>query len=134
MPETDPKTPELAPLPRGSERFLVIYDGACEICKTSVKFLRRIDILGEYSYLTLQEYSRRSDARIPVEFLQESIHVIDRKNGGTTAGMKGISRLLSHSPPALPIYLLVMALRMLSIADPLYAWISASRYILSQHL
>lgn len=116
------------------KRFLVIYDGACGICIASVGFLHRIDYLKRYSYMTLQEYSRQTGSKIPVEMLQESIHVIDGKNGRTLPGMEGISILLLNSPPAFPIYLLVRLMRLLSIADPMYAWISASRYFLSRYL
>ena len=118
----------------GFKRFLVIYDGACGICIASVGFLHRIDYLKNYSYMTLQEYSRQTGAKIPFEMLQESIHVIDGKNGRTLPGMEGISILLLNSPPAFPIYLLVRLMRLLAIADPLYAWISASRYVLSRYL
>ena len=134
MPEFRPHYAESDSLPIGSKRFLVIYDGACEICRASVDFLRRIDCLSQYSYLTLQEYSRRPGSKIPLEMLQESIHVIDRNNGRALPGMKGISLLLRHSPPAFPIYLLVLLLRFLTIADPLYVWISSSRYLLSRRL
>jgi predicted DCC family thiol-disulfide oxidoreductase YuxK len=113
-------------------RFLVIYDGSCPICRASVKFLKKMDFLREYSYLTLQEYNGKPGSKIPVEFLLESIHVIDSKNSGIYPGMKGISRLMLHSPPSFPIYLLIMLLRLLTIADPLYKWISVSRYVLSR--
>ncbi len=117
----------------GNTRFLVIYDGACQICKISVDFLKRVDVLNEYSYQTLQEYSKQPGSKIPFEFLQESIHVIDKKIRKTHSGMKGISVLLFHSPPSFPLYLMVMLLRLMSIADPLYSWISSSRYVLSRH-
>ena len=115
-------------------RFQVIYDGSCGVCNASVNFLRRIDFLHQYSYLTLQAYSKTYDSRIPLEYLQDSIHVIDYERNETTTGMKGVSRLLLHSPPAFPLYLTVVLLRYLAIADPLYMWISASRYVLSRNL
>ncbi len=115
-------------------RFQIIYDGACGICNASVGFLRRIDFLHQYSYLTLQAYSKEYDSKIPLEYLQESIHVIDLKRKETTTGMNGISKLLLHSPPAFLLYLLVMLLRYLSIADPLYSWIASSRYLLTRQV
>lgn len=113
-------------------RFLVLYDGACGVCRSSVAFLRRIDYLKQYSYLTLQDYAKQTDAKIPFEYLQESIHVIDRKMKDTTSGMKGISKLLVRSPPAFPLFLFVLILRLFAIADPLYEWISRSRFELSR--
>ncbi len=126
------------PLPQAENsnkaRFLVIYDGACGICNASVGFLRRIDFLHQYSYLTLQDYSKEAGSKIPLEYLQESIHVIDLNRKETTTGMNGISKLLLHSPPVFLLYLMVMLLRYLSMADPLYSWISASRYVLSRYV
>lgn len=112
-------------------RFIVIYDGACLICRFSVNFLSRIDFLSRFSYLSIQEISSTRNVKIPISMLQESIHVFDTERGVMSKSMQAISKLLIQSPPALPIYVLVMFLRSIGIAESLYTWIAASRYMLS---
>lgn len=115
-------------------RFTVIYDGFCSVCNASVRFLRKVDSLGSFSYLRLQDIPKLSGNRIPVSLLQESMHVVDGKTGNVWKGMDGIWRLLLHAPPAFPLFLLVTILKGIGISDAVYAWISASRFRLSRIL
>lgn len=112
-------------------RYLVIYDGACGICIASVKFLKRIDVLHKFSYITLQEFNRSGSARIPLELLQESIHVLDMDERKVYRSMRGVSLLLANSPPAFPLFLITALLGILGISEQVYAWISRSRYTIS---
>lgn len=116
------------------DRFLIIYDGACPFCGSTVNFLRRIDFLHKFSYAKLQEFTGKDSVKIPLSLLQESIHVVDRKNGRVWNSMAAVSTLLLHSPPAFPLLVLVLLLRMLKLAEPAYKWISKSRYSISAAL
>lgn len=115
-------------------RYLVIYDGACAFCTFSVSFLRRVDYLHKYSYIKLQEISRFKNVKIPYPMLQESIHVIDVKEGKTWSSTKAISVLLLRSPPAFPLLILLGFLRIIRVAEPAYRWVAQSRDAISMIL
>ncbi len=136
----EPQFSDVAPLldsfPSGSKkggRFLVIYDGACYFCIFSVRFLKRIDFLGQYSYITLQEFSRK-DVKIPYSILQESIHVVDSRRKKVWKSTSAISVLLRRSPPAIILLILLDFLRLIGIAEPAYKWVAQYRYEISSIL
>lgn len=115
-------------------RFLVIYDGACYFCIFSVKFLKRIDFLKQYSYITLQEFSKMEGVKIPYSILQESIHVFDSRTKRVWKSTKAISVLLLRSPPAFLMLVLLDFLKLIGIAEPAYRWIAQYRYGISSFL
>lgn len=108
-------------------RFIVIYDGACEFCKYSVRTLRRLDFLRCYSYISLQDLSADSTL-IPFDILQESIHVIDVKDVKLFKSMQAVSRLMKYSPPSFPVVVFIFILRIFGYSEKLYKWIATSRY------
>ncbi|MCL4335900.1 MAG: DUF393 domain-containing protein [Candidatus Thermoplasmatota archaeon] len=108
-------------------RFIVIYDGACEFCKYSVRTLRRLDFLKCYSYISLQELSA-GGALIPFGILQESIHVVDTKEAKLYRSMQAVITLLKYSPPSFPAVVLIFILRILGFSEKLYKWIATSRH------
>lgn len=119
---------------RFKHRFLVIFDGACVFCKFSVDFLRKVDFLKQYSYITLQEFSRIEGVKIPYSLLQESIHVIDRNRSRVWSSTKAIFILLLRSPPSFPLLILLGFLRVIRIAEPAYRWLAQSREAISAML
>ncbi len=108
-------------------RFIVIYDGACEFCKYSVRTLRKLDFLGCYSYISLQELST-GGTLIPFDVLQESIHVVDAKEAKVYRSMQAVFILLKYSPPSFPAVAFIFILRILGISEKLYKWIATSRH------
>ncbi len=127
----------LEKLPDGSRaegRFVVIYDGACYFCVLTSKFLRSVDFLKQFSFVTLQEFSWIKGSKIPYSLLQESIHVVDRRKKKVWQSTDAISRLLLRSPPAFPILLLLLFLRLIHVAEPAYHWVAQSRYAISSIL
>lgn len=117
-----------------NRRFLVIYDGACGFCIFSVKFLKRIDFLKQYDYITLQEFSKIDGVKIPYSMLQESIHVVDIRDRKIWNSTKALSKLLRRSPPAFPLLVLLELLRMIRFAEPAYVWVAQYRYEISSIL
>lgn len=113
-------------------RFTVIYDGYCGICRNSVWFLRKVDVLHNFQFVKLQEIPSLSGGKIPVELLQDSIHVVDNRNGRVSTEMNAIMRLLLHAPPAFPVFFVACILKAAGISDPVYSWISRSRFRLSE--
>ncbi len=133
-PDFNDVAPLLELLPEGmsgTRRFLVIYDGACYFCVFSVRFLKKIDFLGKYSYLTLQEFSKLKGVKIPYSMLQESIHVVDAESSKVWRSTKAISVLLLRSPPAFLMFLFLNFLRLVRIAEPSYRWIAQYRHEIS---
>ncbi len=112
-------------------RFVVIYDGACYFCYVTVRFLKKVDFLHKFSYVKLQEFSRLRKVKIPYNLLQESIHVVDRQKEKVWQSTGAISRLLLQSPPAFPLVILLMFLRLIRVAEPAYQWVARSRYTIS---
>ena len=120
--------------PMSGDRLVVIYDGACYFCVLTSNFLRKADFLKQFSFVTLQEFSGIKGLKIPYSILQESIHVVDRKKKRVWQSTEAISKLLLRSPPAFPVLLLLLFLRLIQIAEPAYHWVAQSRYAISSML
>lgn len=136
-PEFSDVAPFLDAYKSGSQkqgRFLIVYDGGCYFCVFSVRFLKRIDFLRNYSYITLQEFSRGKGVKIPYSMLQESIHVVDSRRKKVWKSTKGISVLLLRSPPAIFMYILLELFRLIGVAEPAYKWVAQYRYEISSLL
>lgn len=103
--------PDVAP-----GRAVVIYDGACLMCRSQMRFLRRLDVTDELAFLSL--WDERVTQRYPElsrEKLLEEMVLVDTdesRHGGARA-VRRISRLapllwplaaLLHLPGSLPLW------------------------------
>lgn len=107
------------------ENRIVLFDGVCNFCNSSIQFIIRHDPKGIFKYAALQsDYAKKLVGdRISPEpesvILYEDGKVYDR----TTAALK-IARHLSGLWPLLYIFIVIPAF----LRDPIYKLIAKNRY------
>jgi predicted DCC family thiol-disulfide oxidoreductase YuxK len=107
------------------ENRIVLFDGVCNFCNSSIQFIIRHDPKGIFKYAALQsDYAKKLVGdRISPEpesvILYEDGKVYDR----TTAALK-IARHLNGLWPLLYIFIVIPAF----LRDPIYKLIAKNRY------
>ncbi|MBN1965058.1 MAG: DUF393 domain-containing protein [Anaerolineae bacterium] len=107
----------------------VIYDGACGLCTTSVRLLRRLDWLHRLTYLDAQAWET-VHARYPqleVQAVLGAIHVITA-GGRILAGYAGVRHLLRFLPLLIWLYPLLFVPGITWLGPRVYDWVAAHRY------
>lgn len=128
---TDQHAASLGPDPdsdRGLGREVLIYDGQCNFCKGSVKYLRALDWTGRLSYISLHD--QRVSQRWPqlsFDALMEQIWLVN-KSGQTFGGADAL-RYLSLRMPALWALAPFLNLPMtMPVWRWFYRWVARNRY------
>ena len=107
------------------ENRILLFDGVCNFCNSSIQFIIRHDPKGIFKYAALQsDYAKklvgdRSSPEPESVILYEDGKVYDR----TTAALK-IARHLNGLWPLLYIFIVIPAF----LRDPIYKLIAKNRY------
>ncbi|MBW7457601.1 thiol-disulfide oxidoreductase DCC family protein [Paenibacillus sepulcri] len=114
------------------ERLIVLYDGVCNLCLTSVRRMKELRSSADLRFISIQslEESEEEIASIqsfPREQLLSRLHVIDQ-GGAVYAGADGIVRILRTVRNLKWVALLYRIPGMRGMADYLYRYIAARRY------
>jgi predicted DCC family thiol-disulfide oxidoreductase YuxK len=112
------------------KKALVLYDGACPLCRKSVRLLRRLDWLGALTFADVRDVEQVPDlpAAIPAHRLLQEMHLLtpdgDRVYHGFTA-----FRWMAWRLPllwALAPFLYLPGMR--TLGQRLYLWIARNRF------
>lgn len=108
-------------------RAIVLFDGVCNLCNTSVNFLIDRDPEGRFVFGALQSEEGLAVLRkhgLP-EYYFDSIVLIEGRNVWTASdAVLEISRHMPGLWPALRVFRIVPK----AIRDAVYNWIAANRY------
>lgn len=108
-------------------RAIVLFDGVCNLCNTSVNFLIDRDPEGRFVFGALQSEEGLTVLRkhgLP-EYYFDSIVLIEGRNVWTASdAVLEISRHMPGFWPALRVFRIVPK----AIRDAVYNWIAANRY------
>lgn len=108
-------------------RAIVLFDGVCNLCNTSVNFLIDRDPEGRFVFGALQSEEGLTVLRkhgLP-EYYFDSIVLIEGRNVWTASdAVLEISRHMPGLWPALRVFRIVPK----AIRDAVYNWIAANRY------
>jgi predicted DCC family thiol-disulfide oxidoreductase YuxK len=102
-------------------RLAILYDGACELCRASVKGVRQFDISGEIEPLDLQDPNARAlFPDLKLDDLIEELHAVDDR-GNVFRGARAINEILRRQGglTGLLAYLWYV---------PGYAWLADKQY------
>ena len=71
-------------------KAIVLYDGACPLCRKSVALVRRLDWLGRLSYQNAREVGKLPPCRVPLdpERLLAEMHVVPPDRRRDYAGFR----------------------------------------------
>jgi predicted DCC family thiol-disulfide oxidoreductase YuxK len=111
----------------GAEQATLIYDGACGMCRDTVRLLRRWDRAGALAYVPFQDPAAVVRFGIPLPALAAAMHLI-LPDGRVFAGADAapeLARLLPGKSWLAPLYR-VPGVR--PVARGIYAWIAARRH------
>lgn len=107
----------------------VIYDGACGLCTSSVRLLRRLDWLGRLTYLDAQDWPT-VHARYPqldAQAVLGAIHVVT-SDGRVLVGYAGVRHLLRFLPLLVWLYPVLFVPGITWVGPRVYDWVAAHRY------
>ena len=83
----------------------ILYDADCSLCVRFATAIRGIDRKNQFELVSLQNYYK-TDSNIPLENLENELHVID-ENGNIFAGDKAFQFILQKIPAAKPLSTLI---------------------------
>lgn len=107
----------------------VIFDGSCGRCRSSVKWIGRMDWFRRCRYLDYHEDEREACSLTGESrhALDEALHVVDG-HGPVLAGFLAVRRLLWVNPLAWPFAALLHLPGMDRAGQALYARLAANRH------
>ncbi len=114
-------------------RTVVIYDGLCGLCTSSVRTLRRLDWLGRLEYLDAQEWEA-VHARYPqldAGAVLGAIHVIP-PDGRVLVGYAGVRHLVRHLPLVAWLYPLLFLPGITWLGPRVYRWVASHRHLFNR--
>jgi len=107
---------------------VLIYDGACPLCRRSLAWVRRMDWMGRIETLSLamdKEVARRYPRLEHADLLLE-MHVVGA-GGRVWRGFYAFRRLACILPPLWPLLPLLYLPGVPALGRAVYAWVAASR-------
>lgn len=109
-------------------RFTVFYDGACELCNASVRWVRRLAWLGRIRYVDVNDRAafRRLAADLDHDAAMEAMHV-RTADGGVHVGYHGFRALVRAMPLLWPLRPLLALRPVAGVGERLYAWTASRR-------
>ena len=107
---------------------VVIYDGLCGLCQSSVKLLRRLDWLHRLTFRDAHSEAVREDyPDLSLDDLMGEIHVVTA-DGRVLTGYKGVREQIRHLPLVAWLYPLLFLPGIKRIGPRIYGWIARNRY------
>lgn len=112
-----------------AQQTVMVYDGNCGLCTTSMRLVRWLDWLARIEYLDAQDWTRVA-ARYPQldrEAVLGLIHVVQR-NGQIRVGYAGVRALVRDLPLLAWLYPLLYLPGVTWLGPRIYGWVAANRY------
>lgn len=115
---------------QSQQKYLVVYDGRCNLCSNLVQALERIDQGQRFQYLPMQATDALAEWQITPEQCEQGMILVslaqpEQRWQGSDAAEE-ISRLLPIANGVVAAYRAVPGLK--GIGDRFYAWIRDHRY------
>jgi predicted DCC family thiol-disulfide oxidoreductase YuxK len=110
-------------------RTVMVYDGACGLCTSSMRVVRRLDWRQRIEYLDAQDWAtvQRRYPTLDREAILGLIHVIT-PDGRILVGYPGVRALLRELPLLMVLYPLLFLPGITWLGPRVYDWIAARRY------
>lgn len=110
-------------------RLAVLYDGACKLCRNSIRLLRNYDNSGRLDLLDFHDPSvRKRFPQFPLDALMKEVHVVDDHGNYWRAG-RAVEKILQAQHGARTVLAWLWYLPGFAfIADHEYKQIAGTRY------
>jgi len=109
------------------KKQVILFDGVCNLCNSSVQFVIQRDLSGKFNYAALQSAAGQQllEAHgLPVSDLYSIILIKDGKAYQRSRAALEVARQLSGLWPLLYVFIIVPPF----IRNGIYNWISRNRY------
>ena len=109
------------------KKQVILFDGVCNLCNSSVQFVIQRDLSGKFNYAALQSAAGQQllEAHgLPVSDLYSIILIKDGKAYQRSRAALEVARQLSGLWPLLYVFIIVPPF----IRNGVYNWISRNRY------
>lgn len=115
------------------KRVVMLYDGQCSLCVSSMLFVKRLDWRGRIDYQDARDWQAVSP-RFPdlqQQAVLKQIHVI-QPDGQVHVGFEGVRVLVRYLPPVAWLYPLLYLPGAAWFGHRIYAFVARNRYLLSR--
>ena len=109
-----------------SARAQVLYDGQCELCRRSVRLLRRLDWLGRLSYVDVRTQGNRT--ALPLERLLAEMHLLPPEGSEIYHGFGAFRWMAWRLPLLWPVAPLLFLPGVPSLGQRVYLWVARNRF------
>ncbi|RRR65667.1 MAG: DUF393 domain-containing protein [Candidatus Viridilinea halotolerans] len=113
-----------------SERYALLYDGACRICTSQVQTVATYNEAGLLEILDMND--AQAQVRFPQvtpEMAQRELHLV-APDGQLYQGADAVRETLLRLPTLRGLGHLMSLPGVMLFARPIYAWVAANRYLL----
>ena len=111
----------------GSAPHLVLYDGVCNLCNSSVQFILKHDPKGTFRFAALQgelATALLAGNDLPADRLDTLVYLRNGKLLTRSTAALNIAKGLRFPWPLLAVFLLIPA----PLRDGVYRWVAGNRY------
>ncbi len=110
-----------------TSKALVLYDGACPLCRRSVAWLMRLDWLGRLEYADARHPEKRS-VPVPPGRLLEEMHLVTPGGERVYHGFAAFRWIAWRLPPLWPLLPWLYLPGVPRVGQWLYLWIARHRF------
>jgi predicted DCC family thiol-disulfide oxidoreductase YuxK len=124
------KEPIMQPSQSVSNQAIVLYDGACPLCRKSVAILQRLDWRRRLTYQDARDVAHLPESAVPLEparLLQE-MHLLTPGRTRVYAGYPAFRWMAGRLPPLWLLWPFLFVPGVPWLGQRLYRWVAKNRY------
>lgn len=116
--------------PAADGKAVVLYDGACPLCRKSIRILRAIDWLKKLTFHDARDVANLPKADVPLvpKRLVEEMHVLTPDRKHALAGFKAFRWMAWRLPLTLPFAPFLYIPGVPWLGNRVYLWVAKNRF------
>jgi predicted DCC family thiol-disulfide oxidoreductase YuxK len=120
----------MQPIQSASNRAIVLYDGACPLCRKSVAVLRRLDWRKRLTYQDARDSDHLPPSAVPLKLarLLQEMHLLTPDKMRVYAGYQAFRWMAGRLPLLWPMWPLLFLPGVPWVGRRIYRWVAKNRY------
>ena len=124
------KEPFMQPIYPAGDQAIILYDGACALCRNSVAILQRLDWRKRLAYHDARDVEHLPESAVPLDparLLQE-MHLLTPDRNRAYAGYRAFRWMAGRLPLLWLVWPLLFVPGIPWLGQRLYRWVAKNRY------